>query len=248
MNQTVNTFAVYEFYTLEIVQTPMVHYGYALVYNPIYALDGSLKAGYIKLDIKTLLNDYNTNRYISVAEIEDEVTYCMGKSVTELFATQYINGWYYLDEIRTGLTFSTIEFNRFYYDMPHTIAFFHRLRKPNIAFSYVVFDNKGVSREEFVNINRVKSLYMGRYIKSDETHNISLREYTFTDTSIELGKVHSYYFSHDKLYKCVDESNELSRLVFSTNGVGMNELLFTETDAHAIINCCEYKLAPDVKG
>ena len=139
MDAKLSSFALYEMVTTYNPGEPIIHWGYAIVFNPCYDKKGSLLSGYVKVDLETLQRDYSLNRYGSVSELNDEVQKCLGKTVSVGFAGRYINGWYHRDEMRQYGGVGILEFFRFLYDLPYSVVVLQRLRNEDYVYMFRAF-------------------------------------------------------------------------------------------------------------
>lgn len=243
MNQaTLDTFCLYSLSSVREPYIPATHWGYAIVYNPVFCADGSLRSGYIKLDVKTLGREVSSNRYFDINELDYEVSEGIGKPIVEGFTGRYINGWYHKDELRTLGNGGCIEFACYAYDLPHTIMFLQRLRKDQPEFVFRLYTGQGTSDEVLMDVRRVDSLAMLKYAKGQDGYTLNIRFYELKKNTIEPGELVTYHLDRGRFESVKEAIIDLGKLVDSTSSEGQGDLLVSSEVGHAIMDYNEYNM------
>lgn len=240
MADTLSTFALYEMKTVYRPNEPLTHLGYAIVYNPDYAADGSLLTGYVRVDLETLRREYNLNKYNSVAELDLEVQSGLGREVVKAFAERYINGWYHKDTLRDSCATACVDFCRYYYDTPYTLVYIQCLRAEKRMFAYRVFSPTGASEEETIELRRVEQLGMCRYIKGDVIHTLRLRLYDVKDNIIEPNDIYAYEFTDQQFENLLDEVPGVHNVVYATSLLAEREGMLTSDEVQELMDYCAF--------
>ncbi len=246
-SKILTTFAVYEMKSVYRPDEPIVHLGYAVVYNPTWKY-GALRTGYVKIDLATLRRDYNLNRYSSVAELDSEIQRGMGHEVVEAFAGRYIDGWYHKDDRRLSGDCGCLDFCRYYYDIPHTIVYIQAIRRDRGTYTYRVFSARGVGEEELIELHQVKRLCMCKYVKEDSGHTLRLRFYDVGTAEIAPAEVVSYTFDDGSFERLLADVDEVNGVVYSAGLAGEHEGMLSGDAAQLLLDYCEFNLSGGIAG